>query len=176
MSYTCGIKFEYSISVLILCYLPDVISAAPFFDLVEKFDVPLWITHLLPFRGTGGSRPPQMPKQTHTMSHTQITIGAAEVADAFVKMSQELQSLVTNAEHYIESYQERYDKAILEDNEWDKKYYSDNLSAYIVKREMALKLQLSFATYCAADFLPKGSVSRSHKWETTPVDPKIYPA
>ncbi len=110
------------------------------------------------------------------MSHTQITIGSAEVADAFVKMSQELQNIVNNANYYIIEHQERYDKAILEENEWDKKYYLDSLSANIVKREMALKLQLSFATYCAADFLPKGAVTRSHKWETTPVDPKIYPA
>jgi len=107
------------------------------------------------------------------MSHTQITIGAAEVADAFVKMSQEIQSIITNAEHYIESYQQHYDKAMLGDNEWDKKYYLDSLSAYIVKREMALKLQLSFATYCAADFLPKGSISRSHKWLTTPSEEPV---
>ena len=110
------------------------------------------------------------------MSHTQVIIGMAEVNDAFNKMSQEIQNIVNNCNYYIEEHQERYDKAVIEENEWDKKYYLDSLSANIVKREMALKLQLSFATYCAADFLPKGSISRSHKWLTTAVDPLIYPS
>jgi hypothetical protein len=105
------------------------------------------------------------------MSNTQrVIIGAAEVADAFVKMNQEITSIISSCGYYIENHQQAYEKALLEGNGWDEKYYRDSICANLVKREIAQKLQFSLAAYSVSEFFPKNSLTKFHEWEASPVE------